>query len=155
MPITCQTSSRTVLHFRVITKTNEELVHIYYSALNFRNVMTATGNRALHVFDSDRLNQVSATTFVYLLPLTTIYITNTDHFCCSCDPLTTYSSNVNSSEVVYWVCFGSCSSVISCWEISHLDVSCVIYSPTVLLCSVSVSAWNYEDSTSGRSWVVP
>jgi len=35
--------SRIMLYFRVITKANEELVHIYYSALNFRNVMTATG----------------------------------------------------------------------------------------------------------------
>jgi len=34
------------------------LVHIYYSALNFRNVMTATGKLALHGVISDWLNQV-------------------------------------------------------------------------------------------------
>ena len=37
---------------------NEELVHIYYSALNFRDVMTATGKLSLNVVVSDRLNQV-------------------------------------------------------------------------------------------------
>jgi len=47
-----------MLYFRVITKTNEELVHIYYSALNFRDVMTATGKLSLNVVVSDRLNQV-------------------------------------------------------------------------------------------------
>jgi hypothetical protein len=58
-----------VLYFRVITKANEELIHIYYSALNFRNVMTASGKLTLQVFDSDRLNQVRTKTFVYSLSL--------------------------------------------------------------------------------------
>jgi hypothetical protein len=84
-----------------------------------------------------------------------IYMINPDHFWCSSDHLTSYSYNVNSSEIVRWVCFGSCSSVPNSWEMPHLDVSCVIYCPTVLFWCVSVSAWNYEDSTSGRSWVVP
>jgi len=54
-----------MLYFRVITKANEELVHIYYSALNFRDVMTATGKISLNVLVSDRLNQVRKETFVY------------------------------------------------------------------------------------------
>jgi hypothetical protein len=53
-----------MLYFRVITKADEELVHIYYSALNFQNVMTATRKTALHVA-SDRLNQVSTSIFLY------------------------------------------------------------------------------------------
>jgi hypothetical protein len=56
-----------MLYFRVITKANEELVHIYYSALNFRNVMLATGKLSLNVVVSDRLNQVRKETFVYSL----------------------------------------------------------------------------------------
>jgi len=54
-----------MLYFRVITKANEELVHIYYSALNFRDVMTATGKLSLNVIVSDRLNQVRKKTFFY------------------------------------------------------------------------------------------
>jgi len=54
-----------MLYFRVITKADEELVHIYYSALNFRNVMTATGKLSLRGIISDRLNQVRKETFVY------------------------------------------------------------------------------------------
>jgi hypothetical protein len=54
-----------MLYFRVITKTNEELVHIYYSALNFRDVMAATGKLSLYGIVSDRLNQVRKETFVY------------------------------------------------------------------------------------------
>jgi len=54
-----------MLYYRVITKANEELVHIYYSALNFRDVMTATGKLSLNVLVSDRLNQVRKETFVY------------------------------------------------------------------------------------------
>jgi hypothetical protein len=53
------------LYFRVITEANEELVHIYYCALNFRNVMTATGKLSLYGVISDRLNQVRKKTFVY------------------------------------------------------------------------------------------
>jgi len=47
-----------MLYFRVITKADEELVHIYYAALNFRDVMTATGKISLSVVVSDRLKQV-------------------------------------------------------------------------------------------------
>jgi len=54
-----------MFYFRVITKGNEELVHIYYSALNFRNVMTATGKLSLNGIISDRLNQVRKEIFVY------------------------------------------------------------------------------------------
>jgi len=54
-----------MLHYRVITKADEELVHIYYSALNFQNVMIATGKLALNGIISDRLNQVRKETFVY------------------------------------------------------------------------------------------
>jgi hypothetical protein len=53
-----------MLYFRVITKADEELVYIYYSALNFQNVMTATRKTAVHVA-SDRLNQVSKSIFLY------------------------------------------------------------------------------------------
>jgi hypothetical protein len=52
-----------MLYCRVVTKVDEELVHIYYSALNFRNVMTATGKIALYGILSDRLNQVRKETF--------------------------------------------------------------------------------------------
>ena len=65
---------RIMLCFRVITKANEELVHIYYSALNFRNVMTASGKIALYGVASDRLNQVRKKTFVYSHLLATICI---------------------------------------------------------------------------------
>jgi hypothetical protein len=54
-----------MLHFRVITKPNEELVYIYYSAINHQNVMTATGKLAIDVIVKDRLNQVSKKPFVY------------------------------------------------------------------------------------------
>jgi len=54
-----------MLYFRVVTKANEELVHIYYSALNLRNVMTATGKFKLNGIVSDRLKQVRKETFVY------------------------------------------------------------------------------------------
>jgi len=54
-----------MLYFRVKTKANEELVHVYYSALNFRDVMTATGKLSLYVIVSDRLKQVRKETFVY------------------------------------------------------------------------------------------
>jgi hypothetical protein len=63
-----------MLYFRVMTKADEELVHIYYSALNFRNVMTATGNLALHEIISDRLNQVSKNIFVYSHLLATLCV---------------------------------------------------------------------------------
>jgi len=65
-----------MFYFRVVTKGNEELVHIYYSALNFRNVMMATGKLALHVVISDRLNQVRKETFVYSHLLGTICMNN-------------------------------------------------------------------------------
>jgi hypothetical protein len=55
-----------MLYFRVITKANEELVHIYYSALNFLNVMTATGKLSLYGIISDRLNQVRKKDFCLL-----------------------------------------------------------------------------------------
>jgi hypothetical protein len=60
-----------MLYFRVVTKANE-IVHIYYSALNFQNVMTATGKIATHMTINDRLNQVSKKTFVYSHLLATI-----------------------------------------------------------------------------------
>jgi len=47
-----------MLYYRVITKANEELVHIYYAALNFRDVMRAAGKLSLHGIISDRLKQV-------------------------------------------------------------------------------------------------
>jgi hypothetical protein len=47
-----------LLYYRVITKAKEELVYTYYSALNFRDVMTATGKLSLYGIISDRLNQV-------------------------------------------------------------------------------------------------
>ena len=61
-----------MLYFRVITKANEELVHIYYSALNFRDVMTTTGKLSLYGMVSDRLNQVRKETSVYSHLLVTI-----------------------------------------------------------------------------------
>jgi len=61
-------------YFRVVTKGNEELVHIYYSALNFRNVMTATGMLSLNGIISDRLNQVRKETFVNSYLLVTICV---------------------------------------------------------------------------------
>jgi len=54
-----------MLYFRVITKANEELVHVYYSALNFKDVMIATGKLSLNVIVSDRLKQVRKESFVY------------------------------------------------------------------------------------------
>ena len=61
-----------MLYYRVTTKANEELVHVYYSALNFRDVMTATGKLSLNVVVSDQLNQVRKETFVYSHLLVTI-----------------------------------------------------------------------------------
>jgi hypothetical protein len=55
--LTCQKWRRILLCFRVQAKPNQELVQIYYSALNFRNVMTATG-RLVTNSKEDRLNQV-------------------------------------------------------------------------------------------------
>jgi len=63
-----------MLYFRAITKADEELVHIYYSALNFRDVMTATGKLSLYVVVSDRLKQVRKETFVYSHLLLTIHM---------------------------------------------------------------------------------
>jgi len=63
-----------MLYFRAITKANEELVHIYYSALNFRDVMTATGKLALYMSVSDWLKQVRKESFVYSHLLETIYM---------------------------------------------------------------------------------
>jgi maltodextrin utilization protein YvdJ len=53
-----------MLYFRVITKAEEELVHIDYSALNFRDVMTATGKLSVNGIVSDQLNQVWKKTIV-------------------------------------------------------------------------------------------
>ena len=62
-----------MLCFRVIIKPNEELVHIYYSALNFRDVMTATRNLSFYVVVNDQLKQVrKKKTFVYSDLLVTI-----------------------------------------------------------------------------------
>jgi hypothetical protein len=61
-----------MLYFRAITKANEDLVHIYYSALNFRDVMTATGKLSLNAVVSDRLKQVRKETFVCSHLLVTI-----------------------------------------------------------------------------------
>ena len=62
-----------MLYFRVITKANEELVHIYYSTLNFRDVMTATRNLSFYVVVNDQLKQVrKKKTFVYSDLLVTI-----------------------------------------------------------------------------------
>jgi hypothetical protein len=69
-----------MLYFRVISKANEELVHVYYSALNFRDVMTATGKLSLNVVVSDRLNQVRKETFVYSHLLVTIFMNSTGLF---------------------------------------------------------------------------
>jgi len=68
----CQTSRIIMLNFRVVTKEHEELVHIYYSALNFRDVMTATGKLSVNVIVSDRLKQVRKKTFFYSHLLETI-----------------------------------------------------------------------------------
>jgi hypothetical protein len=65
-----------MLYYRVITKTNEELVHIYYSALNFRNVMTATRKLSLYGIVSDRLKQVRKETFFYSHLLVTLCMNN-------------------------------------------------------------------------------
>jgi hypothetical protein len=43
-------------------KSDEKLVHIYYSALNFHNVVLATGKVAANVFVKDPLNQVRTKT---------------------------------------------------------------------------------------------
>ena len=40
-------------------KDRDELVHVYYSALNFRDIMTATGKLAIEVIARGRMNQVS------------------------------------------------------------------------------------------------
>jgi len=69
-----------MLYFRVITKPNEELVHIYYSALNFRNVLTATGKLSLHMIITDRLIQVRKETFVYSHLLVTMCMKSTGLF---------------------------------------------------------------------------
>ena len=69
-----------MLYFRVITKANEELVHIYYSALNFQNVMTAKGKLSLYGIISDRLNQVRKETFIYSHLLVTICMNSTGLF---------------------------------------------------------------------------
>jgi hypothetical protein len=47
-----------MLYFRVQAKPDKGLVQIYYSALNFRNVVLATGKVAASVFVKDQLNQV-------------------------------------------------------------------------------------------------
>jgi predicted alternative tryptophan synthase beta-subunit len=44
--------------YSVSSRPNEELVHVYYAALNFRDVMTATGKLSLDVVTSSRLDQV-------------------------------------------------------------------------------------------------
>jgi len=69
-----------MLFFRIITRANEELVHVYYSALNFRNVMTATGKLSLYGIISDRLNQVRKETFVYSYLLVTMCMNSTGLF---------------------------------------------------------------------------
>jgi hypothetical protein len=46
------------LYFRVQAKPDNGLVQIYYSALNFLNVVSATGKVAANVFMKDRFNQV-------------------------------------------------------------------------------------------------
>jgi len=69
-----------MLYFRVITKENEELVHVYYSALNFRDVMTATGKLSLNVIVRDRLKQVRKETFVYSDLVVTICMTSISLF---------------------------------------------------------------------------
>ena len=53
-----------ILYFKVITEAQEELIHIYYFAVNSRNVITATGKLALHGAISDQLKQVRKETFV-------------------------------------------------------------------------------------------
>jgi len=50
------------------------LVHIYYSALNFRNVMTATGKLALYGIISDRLNQVRKKNCLLKLVINNMYV---------------------------------------------------------------------------------
>jgi hypothetical protein len=48
---------RILLYFRVQAK-SDGLVQIYYSALNFKNVILATGKVAANIFVTDALNQV-------------------------------------------------------------------------------------------------
>lgn len=47
--------------FRDPVPENKELVHIYYSALNFRDVMMMTGKLAPEVITKDRREQVCMT----------------------------------------------------------------------------------------------
>lgn len=57
---------QTYVFYSVSLGPNEELVHIYYAAFNFRDVMTATGKLALEVISSSRLNQVRRGPFLNL-----------------------------------------------------------------------------------------
>jgi hypothetical protein len=53
---------KNAVYFRFQAKPNEKLVQIYYSALNFQNVVLATGKVAASVFVKDPLNQVRTKT---------------------------------------------------------------------------------------------
>jgi hypothetical protein len=44
----------------ISSKEKEEFIHVYYAALNFRDVMTATGKLAVEVACNSRLNEVYA-----------------------------------------------------------------------------------------------
>jgi hypothetical protein len=59
---------------RLQVRPDEELVQIYYSALNFRNVVMATGKVAANVFGKDRLKQVRALT--HFCPISLVELCN-------------------------------------------------------------------------------
>jgi hypothetical protein len=106
-----QNWGRILLCSRLQAKPDEELVQIYYSALNFQNVVLATGKVAANIFGKDRFNQVRTQT--HICPNKIHHLPSLPT--CLWWHLIYYSANENKilNFAPLWRCMGDWS-VVSC-----------------------------------------